>query len=92
MKLAEARRLLKKHCRHSEEWRCGGAVIRLTGWDPSYPRFDRCLDVYLDLKPYAVDVAQIARLLNHLDTLGRVQNLGGLGKSRKVRTRRAVKR
>lgn len=70
MRLLQARRLLKKHARHHEEWRCGGALIQLPGRDP-YPRFDRRMELYLDLPPRSVDVARVARLLRLFDRLAR---------------------
>ena len=69
MKTADARGLLKKHCRHREEWRCGQAVIRITGRD-SNPRFDRRMDIVLSQTPAEVNVEKIARLLRFLERLG----------------------
>ena len=70
MKLAEARKLLKKYCHHYEEWSCGSAKIYTTGRDVN-PRFDRRIEIVLDLKPYAVDIDKIASLLKLLDRLGK---------------------
>lgn len=70
MKLAEAKKLLKKHCRHHEEWHCGRADIYVTGRDEN-PRFDRRIEIYMDLKPYAVDINKISALLKLLDRLGK---------------------
>lgn len=73
MRSLHARRLLNRHCRHHEEWRCGRATINFTGKDP-YPRFDRRMEIFLDQLPAEVDVKKIARLLRLLDRLGRKRN------------------
>ena len=70
MRALAARRLLRKHCRHTEEWRCGKATVSFTGKDEN-PAFDRRLHIYLGQAPTEVDVKKIARLLRFLDRLGR---------------------
>jgi|GEM_PF-6686684 hypothetical protein len=70
MKLARARKILKKHCTLHEEWSCGLLKVFLTGRDQN-PRFDRQLEIYLDLKPYSVDIDKISSLLKLLDKLGK---------------------
>lgn len=70
MKLSEAQKLLKRYCRHYEKWFCGPAEIYTTGRDTN-PRFDRRLEIYLDLKPDAVNIQKIASLLKLLDQLGK---------------------
>ena len=69
MRLVEARKLLKKYCNHYEKWQCGQAEINATGRNEN-PRFDRRVEIYLDLKPYGVDIQKIASLLKLLDRLG----------------------
>jgi len=70
MKSLAARRLLDRHCRHSEEWHCGRATVRFTGKDNN-PAFDRRLHIYLNQTPAEVDTKKIARLLRFLDHLSR---------------------
>lgn len=70
MRSAEARKLLRRHCRHHEEWHCGRASILFTSRDEE-SRFDRRMEIFLDLKPYAVDVKKISLLLKLLDRLGK---------------------
>ncbi len=65
-----ARRLLNRHCQHTEEWRCGKATVIFTGKDEN-PAFDRRLYIYLGQAPTALDVKKIERLLRFLDHLGR---------------------
>jgi len=69
MRSLAARRLLSKHCRHTEEWRCGRATVNLTGKDEN-PAFDRRLNIYLNQTPAETDPKKIARLLRFLDRLG----------------------
>jgi len=66
MRLQELKKLLHKACRHHEEWHCGPAMIRVYGRDEN-PRFDRRMDVYLNLPPSSADVQKIAGLLALLD-------------------------
>ena len=70
MRSLAARRLLSKHCWHTEEWRCGRAIVNLTGKDEN-PAFDRSLHIYLNQTPAEIDPRKIARLLRFLDRLGR---------------------
>lgn len=70
MRALTARRLLSRHCRHTEEWRCGRASLTLTGKDEN-PAFDRRLYIYLRQSPAEIDPRKIARLLRFLDLLGR---------------------
>lgn len=70
MRSLAARRLLSKHCRHTEEWACGKATVHFTGKDEN-PAFDRRLLIYLNQSPVEVDTEKIARLLRFLDRLGR---------------------
>ena len=70
MRALAARKLLRKHCRHTEEWRCGKAMVSFTDKDKN-PAFDRRLHIYLGQAPTEVDVKKIARLLRFLDRLGR---------------------
>lgn len=70
MRSLQARRLLKKHCRHYEKWLCGQATIYLSGRDQE-PRFDRRMEIFLNQPPEMVDVKKISRLLRFLDRLGR---------------------
>lgn len=69
MRLLEVQKLLKKHCRHYETWYCGQTEIHTTGRDKNL-RFDRRLEIYLDLKPNTVDIQKIASFLKLLDKLG----------------------
>ena len=70
MKSSEARKLLKRYCCHYEKWYCGRAEIHFTGRDEN-PRFDRRMEIYLDLKPDAIDPKKISALLKLLDRLGK---------------------
>ena len=70
MRSAEARKLLMKYCRHYEKWYCGRAEIHTTKRDIN-PRFDRRIEIFLDLKPHTLEINKIARLLKLLDRLGR---------------------
>ncbi|PJA12551.1 MAG: hypothetical protein COX65_08435 [Elusimicrobia bacterium CG_4_10_14_0_2_um_filter_56_8] len=69
MRALAARRLLLKHCRHTEEWRCGKATVNFTGKDENLA-FDRRLYIYLGQAPTEADVKKITRLLRLLDRLG----------------------
>lgn len=69
MRSAEVRRILKRHCRHHEEWHCGPAMIHFTGRDRE-PRFDRRIEIFLNRTPEQVDIRKISRLLDLLDRLG----------------------
>lgn len=70
MKLKEARKIINQYCRHHEEWHCGSADIYVSGRDEN-PRFNRRVEIYLDLKPYRADIKKISRLLKLLDQLGK---------------------
>jgi len=70
MRTLAVRKLLNKHCRHTEEWYCGSATVSLTGKDRN-PAFDRRLHIYLGQAPAEIDPRKIARLLRFLDRLGR---------------------
>lgn len=50
-------------------WYCGQTEIHTTRRDKN-PRFDRRLEIYLDLKPNTVDIQKIASFLKLLDKLG----------------------
>jgi len=75
MRSLPARKLLNKHCRRHEEWRCGQAVIYFTGRDEN-PRFDRRMEIFLSQSPATVDIEKISRLLRFLDRLGRGKEWG----------------
>lgn len=70
MKLAELKKLLKKNCRHWEEWQCGPAKIIVRGYSPAEPRFDRKMELYLDIPPPSLRIQQIQSLLRLLDGTG----------------------
>ena len=69
MKLAELKKVLNKKCHHWEEWHAGSARILLYGRDPS-PRFDRKVEIFLDIPPHAVDLKKMQSFLALLDKLG----------------------
>lgn len=69
MRSAEIRRILKKHCRHHEEWHCGPAMINFTS-RAREPRFDRRIEIFLNRTPEQMDIRKISRLLDLLDRLG----------------------
>jgi hypothetical protein len=69
MKLAKAKQIINKYS-HAETWHCGRAEIRVTGKNEN-PRFDRRVEIYLNLSKYAVDIKKIAALLKILDKTGK---------------------
>lgn len=69
MRLADARKLFKKYCRHYEKLYCGRAEIYTTGRDAN-PRFDRRIEIYLDLKTCSVEIDKVTSLLKLLDQTG----------------------
>lgn len=69
MRLRQLKSLLNQKCQHWEEWRCGPAKIIVHGRDPS-PRFDRKIEIYLDIPPETLQMRVVRNLLKLLDVIG----------------------
>jgi hypothetical protein len=81
MRLARAKQIINKYS-HGGTWHCGRAEIHATGKDEN-PRFDRRIEVYLNLSKYSIDIKKIAALLNLLDRLGKPVKFSLFRQSRK---------